>query len=69
MDMFNNTGLMHKNKLLEIFDYINERLKENQLQLEIIIYDGSVMTMVYDNRLATKDIDCVFTETNYSFSI
>jgi len=64
MDIFKSTGLMDKNKLLEIFDYLNERLKENQLQLEITIYGGSIMTMVYDNRPATKDIDCVFSETN-----
>jgi len=63
--MFNNIGLMDKKKLLEIFDYLNERLKENQLQLEITIYGGSIMTMLYDNRPATKDIDCVFSETNY----
>jgi hypothetical protein len=61
----NDSGLMDKNKLLKIFDYLNERLKENQLQLEITIYGGSIMTMVYDNRPATKDIDCVFTETNF----
>lgn len=42
---------MDKKKLLEIFDYLNERLKENQLQLEITIYGESIMTMVYDNRL------------------
>lgn len=63
--MFDDLGLMDKNKLLQIFDYLNERLKENQLQLEITIYGGSVMTMVYDNRPATRDIDCVFSETNY----
>ncbi len=57
-------GLMDKNKLLTIFNYLNERLIENQLQLEITIYGGSIMTMVYDNRPATKDIDCVFSETN-----
>lgn len=65
MDITNNLGLMNKTKLLEIFDYLNERLKENQLQLEITVYGGSIMTMVYDNRPATKDIDCVFNETNY----
>jgi len=59
-----NEGLLNKDKLLEIFGYINERLKENQLQLEITVYGGSIMTMVYDNRPATKDIDCVFSETN-----
>ena len=56
--------LMNKEKLLEIFTYINGRLVENQLQLEITIYGGSIMTLVYDNRPATKDIDCVFAETN-----
>lgn len=61
----NSIGLMDKDKLLEIFDYLNERLKENQLQLEITIYGGSIMTMVYDNRPATKDIDCVFGEINF----
>lgn len=66
MDKSNDIGLMDKNKLLKIFDYLNERLKENQLQLEITIYGGSIMTMVYDNRPATKDIDCVFSKTNTS---
>lgn len=65
MDILNSTGLLDKEKLLKIFDYLNERLKENQLQLEITMYGGSIMTMLYDNRPATKDIDCVFGETNY----
>lgn len=64
MGGINNIDLMNKDKLLAIFDYINERLKENQLQLEITVYGGSIMTMVYDSRPATKDIDCVFSETN-----
>lgn len=60
----NEIILMDKEKLFEIFNYLNERLKENQLHLEITIYGGSIMTMVYDNRPATKDIDCVFSEVN-----
>ena len=64
-DMFDDIGLMDKEKLKEIFEYLNERLRENQLQLEITVYGGSIMTMVYDNRPATKDIDCVFSETNF----
>lgn len=63
MGKFNNM-LMDRDKLLQIFDYLNERLKENQLQLELTIYDGTVMTMVYDNRPATRDIDCVFSNVN-----
>ncbi|MCR1899969.1 hypothetical protein NSA47_13450 [Irregularibacter muris] len=65
MNKFKDIGLMNKEKLLQIFDYLNERLRENQMQLEITIYDGSIMTMVYDNRPATRDIDCVFSETNF----
>lgn len=64
MDETNNVKLMDRDKLLKIFDYLNERLKENQLQLEITVYGGSIMTMVYDNRPATKDIDCVFGKTD-----
>lgn len=59
-----NKDLLDKNKLQQIFDFLNERLKENQLQLELTIYGGSLMTMIYDNRPATKDIDCVFAETD-----
>ena len=65
MDISKNLGLLDKNKLLKIFDYLNKRLKENQLNLEITIYGGSIMTLVYDSRPATKDIDCVFNEINY----
>ena len=63
--MSGNIDLLDKKKLLQIFDYVNERLKENKLQLEVTIYGGSIMAMVYDHRPATKDIDCVFSETNY----
>src|SRR5690554_4032291 len=45
---------------------MNERLQENLLQLEITVYGGSIMTMVYDNRPATRDINCVFSEVNQS---
>lgn len=65
MDDLQKTQMIDKKKALEIFRYINERLKENQLQLEITIYGGVVMTIVYDNRPATKDIDCIFSETNF----
>lgn len=61
----NKKSLMNKEDLLEIFDYINERLKENQLYLELTVYGGSLMTMVYDNRPATKDIDCIINTNNY----
>lgn len=62
--MMDNIEMMDKKKLLDIFEYLNERLLENQLQLEITVYGGSIMTMVYDNRPATRDIDCVFSDVN-----
>ncbi len=61
-----HTGPIDRTTLLEIFKYLNERLKENQLHLEITLYGGSIMTMLYDNRPATKDIDCVFNPANIS---
>ena len=60
----NNMHLMDRGRLLEIFDFLNTQLRDNQLQLEITIYGGSIMTMVYDNRPATKDIDCIFGNSN-----
>ncbi len=56
--------VFNKSSLLKIFEYINERLKENQLQLDITVYGGSIMTLVYDNRPATRDIDCIFGNTD-----
>lgn len=58
MDAHNNIGL------LEIFDYLNQQLKENAMQLELTIYGGRIMTMVFDNRPAIKDINCVFSLAN-----
>lgn len=39
----NDIGLMDRDNLLEIFAYLNERLNENQLQLELTVYGGSIM--------------------------
>jgi hypothetical protein len=30
----------------------------------LTVYGGSIMTVLYDNRPAIKDIDCMFGETN-----
>ena len=45
MDVFNDIGLLDRKKVLEIFNYLNERLKENHLQLEITIYGGTKRTI------------------------
>ena len=60
----NNSIELDKKTILELFKYLNERLKENQLYLEITVYGGSIMTLLYDNRPATKDIDCIFNNNN-----
>lgn len=57
-------GLLNRENLKDIFQYLNERLKENQVKLTLTVYGGAIMTMVYDNRPATKDIDTVFGEIN-----
>ena len=58
--MMDSIEMMDKKKLLDIFEYLNERLLENQLQIEITVYGDSIMTMIYDNRPATRAIDLVF---------
>ena len=44
----------------QYFDEINEALKATNTHGEIIIAGGASMTMVYDARDATKDIDAIF---------
>ena len=56
--------LFTKKILLEIFDYLNDLLFDNKLYLELTVYGGSIMTLLYDNRPATKDIDSLFNTVN-----
>lgn len=56
--------LFTKKLLLEIFDYLNDLLFDNKLYLELTVYGGSIMTLLYDNRPATKDIDSLFNTVN-----
>ena len=55
---------LRKEDILEIFEYLNEMLKENQLHLDLTVYGGSIMTIVYDGRPATKDVDCIYNTAN-----
>lgn len=59
-----NASLLDKNKLLEIFELLNDKLKDNKLHLILTIYGGSIMNFLYDVRPATRDIDCIFSETD-----
>lgn len=51
---------INKDKLLQILDYLNNRLAENNLFLDLNVYKHTVMTLLYDIRPATKHIECVF---------
>lgn len=56
---------LSKHDLFELFESLNYKLKINNLNLVITIYGGSVMTLLYDGRPATKDIDyMVNSDTN-----
>lgn len=51
---------INKDRLLQILYYLNNRLAENNLFLDLNVYKHTVMTLLYDIRPATKDIECVF---------
>lgn len=55
----NDSKVLTKSKLLELFDLLNCKLCDNSVKVIITVYGGSVMTLLYDNRPATKDIDYV----------
>ena len=62
MDFFgeNTKAKLNKSELVKVFTVLDTKLKENSLVLQLAIYGGSVMNLLYDNRPATRDIDCVF---------
>lgn len=47
MNKYNNIKLMDKHKLLEIFDYLNERFKENQLHMDLTIFNKWETSEIY----------------------
>lgn len=49
-----------KELFLEILECLDEKLRENKLELSINIYGGTVMMACFDVRPATKDIDALF---------
>ena len=64
-NLFNSSPCLNRDKLLEIFDVLNNKLRENQLVLSLTVYGGTVMNFLYDVRPATRDIDCVFSDTDF----
>lgn len=59
-----NSIELTKDELIEVFVYLNERLKENQIFLDLTVYGDSIMTLTYDGRPATRDVDCIYNTAN-----
>jgi len=49
-----------KELFLEILECLDEKLRENKLELTLNIYGGTVMMACFDVRPATKDIEALF---------
>lgn len=60
----NDNKVLTKSKLLGLFNLLNCKLCDNNVKVIITVYDGSVMTLIYDNRPATKDIDYVLGDSS-----
>jgi len=45
---------------LEVLECLDEKLRENKLELTLNIYGGTVMMACFDVRPATKDVDALF---------
>ena len=59
--------LLNKELLNKVFKFMNEELERNQIKLDMTIYGGAVMTMLYDNRPSTRDIDCIFNSKDINY--
>lgn len=64
-NFFGSSSNLNRDRLLEIFDVLNNKLRENQLSLCLTVYGGTVMNFLYDVRPATRDVDCVFSDTDF----
>lgn len=56
----NKFSSINQNNILSIFDCLNNELSNLNLHLELCVYGGGVMNLLYNNRPATQDIDCLF---------
>lgn len=49
-----------------VFYLLNDLLFEQDVFIEIIVYDGSAMILAYDSLRSTQDLDCMFTVSDKS---
>jgi hypothetical protein len=55
--------MLDREKILRLFEKLNEKLKARDIKGEIGIVGGAVMCVVYQARVSTKDIDGIFVPT------
>jgi hypothetical protein len=55
--------MLSTKRIIELFEAVNEKLKQRDVIGEIGICGGAVMCLVYEARQATKDVDAIFQPT------
>lgn len=53
-------NLLNEEKLLAIFEQLNSCLVSSNTKIDIIVYGGAMMALLFNNRPSTSDIDCRF---------
>lgn len=52
--------MITKQTMLELFTALNQKLKENDIRGEICVVGGAAMTLAFNARIATQDVDAIF---------
>lgn len=52
--------MLTRERILELFDELNEELRGSSIRGDIFIVGGAAMTVAYDARPATRDVDAIW---------
>ena len=55
--------MLSKNQIYGYFEEINDKLKERGQHGEILLAGGAALTLVFNARNSTRDIDAIFKPT------